>query len=123
MARFIVKGQKITADKAVLAKHLRQRMTPAERLLWERLRAKQLFGFHFRRQQIIQGYIVDFYCHSTGVVVEVDGGIHQEQRDADNFREQVIQALGLRILRVTNSEVIENLDDVLRQIEVICTNR
>lgn len=61
----IVIGQKINPEKAVRAKELRRNMTEAEKILWERLRANRLSGWHFRRQQVIRGFIVDLYCHAV----------------------------------------------------------
>ena len=70
----IVTEQKVTKEKQQRAKELRHDMTPAEKILWEELRANRL-GVHFRRQQVIAGFIVDFYCHKSALVVEVDGDI------------------------------------------------
>ena len=67
----IIPGQKVTKEKLERAKELRREMTPAEKILWHELRANKL-GVHFRRQQVIQGFIVDFYCHKAQLVVEVD---------------------------------------------------
>jgi very-short-patch-repair endonuclease len=72
----IITGQQVSPELKARAKELRQEMTPAESKLWQRLRAGRLEGFHFRRQQIIGGYIADFYCHAAGLVVEVDGIIY-----------------------------------------------
>lgn len=72
----IIPGQKVTKEKLERAKELRREMIPAEKLLWQEVRAKKL-GVRFRRQQIIQGFIVDFYCHKAALVVEVDGDIHK----------------------------------------------
>ncbi|MEN6301243.1 MAG: DUF559 domain-containing protein [Armatimonadia bacterium] len=102
--------------KRVLARSLRQEMTPAEGLLWKHLRRNQLGGWHFRRQQIIDGYIVDFYCHQVGLVVELDGDVHAFQREWDEHREVVLRRRGLQILRFTNSEVSRNLTGVLDHI-------
>lgn len=62
---------------------IRKMMTPADSKLWQRLRANRLEGLHFRRQQIIDSYFVDFYCHAVSLVVGVDGGIHMEQEVYD----------------------------------------
>src|SRR5262245_30698047 len=72
----IVTGQTVSDSKLELLQKLRHEMTPEEILLWSRLRANRLRGFHFRQQQFIHGFIADFYCHAAGVVVEVDGGVH-----------------------------------------------
>ena len=90
-------GQKVTKEKQERACELRRDMTPAERLLWKEVRANKL-GVHFRRQQVIQGFIVDFYCHKAGLVVEVDGDIHDLQKEEDERRETVLSAWGLRSL-------------------------
>ena len=80
-------GQRVTKEKLERARELRREMTPAEKLLWQEVRAKKL-GVHFRRHtcpggrcqgQIIEGFIVDFYCHRAALVVEVDGDIHDLQ--------------------------------------------
>jgi len=75
----IIPGQRVTKEKLERAKELRRNMTSAEKLLWQEVRAKKL-GVRFRRQQIIAGFIVDFYCHRAALVVEVDGDIHDLQQ-------------------------------------------
>ncbi len=96
----IVIGQHVPQEMLERAKELRKEMTPAEGLLWQRLRAGRLTGIHFRRQQVIGRFIVDFYCHQAGVVVEVDGGIHQEQVDYDQEREAYLRQHGLAVLAI-----------------------
>jgi very-short-patch-repair endonuclease len=71
----IVHGQRVTKEKLQRAKELRREMTPAEKILWQELRANKV-GVHFRRQQVIAGFIVDFYCHKASLVIEVDRDIH-----------------------------------------------
>lgn len=80
-------------------------MTPAEKLLWQEVRAKKL-GVRFRRQQVIAGFIVDFYCHKAALVVEVDGDVHDLQQEEDERREKVLTEMGLRIVRFGNDEVV-----------------
>ncbi len=120
MSNNILHGQKITPEKATLAKSLRQRMTPAEKLLWQALRRSQLDGFHFRRQQIIDGFVVDFYCHAIGLVIELDGDIHQQQKAYDAERDRLLQQRGLTILRLPNSAVTTDLTTTLEQIRTRC---
>ena len=112
----LVTGQHISPELKARAKELRQEMTPAETQLWQRLRANRLEGFHFRRQQIIGSYIVDFYCHSVGLVIEVDGGIHLAQQAEDHQRDLFLQNLGLTVLRFTNAQVEHEMDTVLSTI-------
>jgi very-short-patch-repair endonuclease len=90
----IIPGQKVTKEKLQRAKELRREMTPAEKLLWQELRANKL-GIHFRRQQVIAGFIVDFYCQKSALVVEVDGDIHDLQQEEDERRERVLSGLGM----------------------------
>lgn len=99
---------------------MRQSMTEAEKLLWQHLRVNRLNGWHFRRQQLIAGFIVDFYCHAAGLVVEVDGSVHDNQIDIDLERDQVLQGLMLRVLRIKNQEVCSNLEAVLQKIRDAC---
>jgi very-short-patch-repair endonuclease len=113
----IVVGQAVEAGKLERAKELRREMTPAERLLWAKLRANRVGGVRFRRQQVIAGLIVDFYCHAAGLVVEVDGPVHADQAEYDAARDQVLIERGLRVPRVTNAEVEYDIAGVLARIE------
>lgn len=99
----IVTGQRVTKEKLQRAKELRREMTPAEKLLWQEVRAKKL-GVRFRRQQIIEGFIVDFYCHKSALVVEVDGDVHDLQQEEDVRREKALSEMGLRIAVLGLSE-------------------
>ena len=114
----IVTGQRVTREKLEMARELRRNMTPAERALWGRLRANRLDGRHFRRQQIIDGFIVDFYCHQAALIIEVDGPIHEAQEEADAEREAVLNGRGLTVLRFTNRQVMNDIDQVLREIRL-----
>lgn len=119
----IVRGQRVDDEKVRFARRLRREMTPAEKVLWECLRRNQLDGLHFRRQQVIAGFIADFYCHAAGVVVELDGGIHTLQREADAERDLVFAGLGLTVLRIRNDEVFESRPAVLSRISGVCASR
>lgn len=111
----IIPGQRVNPEKLQRARELRHEMTPAEKILWSELRGNKL-GVHFRRQQIIAGFIVDFYCHKAGLVIELDGGIHTGQQIYDIERDKVLGELGLRIIRIRNDDVFKNLPQVLKQI-------
>ena len=106
--------------KVLRARQLRRALTPTERRLWDRLRANRLAGRHFRRQQPIAGFIVDFYCHAAALIVEVDGPVHDEQADADAERDRLLCERGFRVMRFTNEQVERSLPDVLRRIEALC---
>lgn len=102
------------------AKNLRLKMTEPETLLWERLRKKQMMGYRFRRQHPISQYIADFYCHPLKLIIEVDGGYHssKEQQSLDLARTEDLKSLGLRVIRFTNTEVIEQVEVVLGRIRL-----
>ena len=98
------------------ARDLRQAGTPPEKLLWLALRNGQIGGMKFRRQHPIGRFVVDFYCHSAWLVVEVDGMSHDNKVRQDTVRTDYIESQGLQILRVTNDDVMSDLDAVAREI-------
>ena len=102
------------------AKNLRKRLTDAERLLWNHLRAKQIEGVKFRRQEPIDNYIVDFVCFENRLIIEVDGGQHATEIEKDIGRDNYLKNNGFRILRFWNNEVFTNIDGVLEIIRVNC---
>ena len=95
---------------------MRRQPTAAEAKLWYFLRAGRLNGLHFRRQQLIDGFIVDFYCHSAGLVIELDGAVHQGQLEYDAERGRILKERGLCILRFSNMELETNCPAVLAKI-------
>jgi very-short-patch-repair endonuclease len=99
----------------------RRDMTPAEKILWQELRSNKL-GVHIRRQQVIAGFIIDFYCHKAALVIEVDGDIHDLQQEEDARREMVLSEMGLRIVRFGNEEVVKNLSVVVGKIREMVAN-
>jgi len=101
------------------ARALRGNQTEAEKVLWRRLRGKQVEGFRFRRQVPIGPYIADFVCQSVKLIVEVDGGQHAERAEYDEKRTAVLEGAGYRVLRVWNNEVFENLDGVLVRVREV----
>jgi very-short-patch-repair endonuclease len=108
------------ADPSAETNHprdLRRRQTDAERLLWRNLRRLQL-EVKFRRQHPIAGYIVDFYCAEAQLAVELDGGGHAglDQARYDRVRAELLECIGVKLLRFWNNEVFDNLDGVLETI-------
>jgi very-short-patch-repair endonuclease len=101
-----------------LSRNLRKNMTDAERLLWSKIRGKQLKGYQFYRQKIIDNYIVDFYCPKSKLVIEVDGSQHYstEGREKDKQRDNYMKRAGVTVLRFSDREVLEQLDVVLEKI-------
>jgi very-short-patch-repair endonuclease len=111
----IVRGQKVQPEKLLFAKRLRREMTPAETRLWRVLRGNAADGFHFRRQQVIEGYIVDFFCSSARLAIEVDGGVHEDLVKYDELRAGVLARNGVHLVRISN----EAMYDVEAVIEFI----
>ena len=111
----ITSSQSVRPDKLALAKRMRREMTPAERRLWAALRRNALDGFHFRRQQVIGGYIVDFYCDAAMLAIELDGGAHQDQWQYNESRDEAISRLGVRVLRIPDDAVL----DVEAALEIV----
>lgn len=112
----------LPVDLTPLARKLRKEMTPAERLLWSRLRDRRLAGFKFRRQVPVGPYIVDFLCAEARVIVEIDGGQHNfpDARAQDQERTRFLEAKGYKVLRFWNNEVLGNLEGVLTVILEAC---
>ncbi len=119
----IITGQHVINEQQIAARAMRRQMTPAEAILWERLRARRLGGYHFRRQQTIDRFIVDFYCHQSSLVVEVDGGVHRGQAEYDRERDQFLNDRHLKILRFSNTKVTNDLEKVLALILAACQGR
>jgi very-short-patch-repair endonuclease len=110
-----------------LARELRKRQTRAEAILWEQLRNREFLGKKFLRQHPLlfeymgrrAFFIADFYCHERRLVIEVDGKKHDYQRDYDELRTQVIDSLGIAVVRVKNEDIESNIDKVLERIRGI----
>ena len=98
-----------TSEKRDLARKFRRSPTEAERDAWELMRDRRLQGLKFRRQQVLEGYVADFYCAELRLVVEIDGGVHasDEVRAADEARTRDLEAAGYRVLRIGNALVTE----------------
>lgn len=99
-----------------IARRLRVNQTDAERVLWNRLRNRQIDGHKFVRQEPIVGYICDFVCRERSLVIEVDGGQHSDSAE-DAIRDQRLADEGYRVLRFWNNDVLGNLDGVLTTIQ------
>ena len=98
------------------ARQLRRASTDAEQRLWSVLRDRQLGNYKFRRQTPIGGYIVDFVCKEQRLVIELDGGRHQQRADSDRKRTEVLESLGYRVLRFWNRDVFDDLESVVDAI-------
>ena len=102
-----------------LAKQMRSNMTDQEAKLWSILRAKRFYGYKFKRQVLIGDYIVDFLCVEKSLIVEVDGGQHNEPNEIeyDKQRTAYLNNLGYKVIRFWNNEVRENIDGVCEEIK------
>ena len=98
------------------AKQLRQEQTAAESLLWECLRNRQLNNAKFRRQHNVGQIIADFYCHEAKLIIELDGGIHQQRQEEDRIRDEWAASNGIRVLRFPNERVFDDVEGVLGEI-------
>jgi very-short-patch-repair endonuclease len=106
------------------ADELRKRLTQAEKVLWNQLRARRFLGLKFRRQHPFGEFIFDFYCHEQLLAIEVDGEIHSapEQKARDTWRTTVLGEQGVRIIRIPNAEILTDVDKVMRHLEKFLTN-
>ena len=95
---------------------LRKHPTLAERILWQRLRNRNLDGLKFRRQHAIGQYIVDFYCDDLKLIIELDGGIHVCKKESDQDRQDELESLGYHVLRFKNQDVYQQILEVLNDI-------
>ena len=101
-----------------IAYDLRNRMTGAEKVLWEKLRNRQIKGFRFRRQHPINEFVVDFFCYEAKLIIELDGEAHDNpfQAERDEERTNMLKNMGLKEIRFRNEEVFNNLDEVVSKI-------
>ena len=106
------------------ARALRRNNTRYESILWQKLRNKKLHGVKFNRQHaikfIINGhkrfFVADFYCFEHKLVIEIDGEIHERQKDHDELRTYIMNTIGIKVIRFKNEEIENNLGDVLTKI-------
>ncbi len=123
-----MKKQKVTTEESGMHKganptifknafRLRNGMTKAEILLWDKLKGKQL-GYKFRRQHPIGNYIADFYCHQNLLIIELDGGYHLEEKQQyfDARRTKDLELAGITVIRFLNEEVVNDIERVVEEI-------
>jgi len=98
-----------------IARRLRVNQTDAETVLWSRIRNRQIEGFKFVRQLPLEGYVCDFVCREKSLIIEVDGGQHNESAE-DTVRDRQLGAAGFKVLRFWNNDVLRNIEGVLSTI-------
>ncbi len=104
------------------ARTMRREMTPAEAVLWNRVRGGRI-GYHIRRQQPLLGFIADFYCHGARLAIEVDGSVHDNQQDRDANRDACLAEIGIKVIRVSNASVFADVDSVIALIRDAIASR
>jgi very-short-patch-repair endonuclease len=123
-----IKSKLVLVAKA-RCRELRKNQTKAEVIFWNKVRNRQFRGLKFYRQYPLffdllgkeTFYIADFYCHEKRLVVELDGGIHEKQKKQDKLRDNMIDCLGIKVLRIGNKDVFENIDKVVKRVNAVLT--
>ena len=112
------KKSQLFREELASARGLRRRPTETEKRLWRLLRGRRFDGVKFRRQHPVGAYVVDFFCSDSKLVIELDGGGHgvEEQANNDQHRTREIGRLGFRVLRIWNTDVMQNPEGVLERI-------
>ena len=110
---FAASGTSCGTATVAMARASRREMSRQERVLWQALRRNAIDGLHFRRQHIICGYIVDFYCHRARLAIEVDRPAHQRQSDHDEFRDRLLSREGINVLHISAKAIDLSPDSVL----------
>jgi len=112
-------NEKINSPQYIikLARELIRNLTPYEEISWIELSGKKINGCKFGRQHPVYRYILDFYCHEKKLAIEVDGEIHQNKYDQDEFRDQYLQSIGIKTIRVTNDEILKDINKVVSMIK------
>ena len=106
-------------ERNILARELRKNSTIQERRLWNILKNRQFHNLKFKRQQPIGNYIVDFICKEAKIIIEVDGGQHNEKEniELDKIRTEFLESKGYKVIRFWNNEVYENIEGVIKRLE------
>ena len=109
-------------QQKIIRRILRQQPIGCERILWNKLRNRQLGGYKFKRQYSISKYIVDFYCAKARLVIEIDGATHSTEKEIqyDKQRQEFLEKQGVRVIRYLNTEIKEDLNEVLENILKYC---
>jgi very-short-patch-repair endonuclease len=114
----LIKNQRVTSKKKSRARELRQNMTEAEKIFWNSVRGRKFRNLKFRRQQIVEDFVVDFYCDALRLCVEIDGAVHNAEsaKKYDVERDKALKLHGLTMMRFANDEVISDVNKVLQEI-------
>jgi very-short-patch-repair endonuclease len=113
-------GHGATRKKLNFARALRRALTPTEIAMWAALRRRAVGGWKFRKQHVVAGFLVDFYCSDLRLAVEIDGTVHELTPHADAERTAALSRVGVTVVRVSATAVHADIDGVLREIEQAC---
>jgi very-short-patch-repair endonuclease len=103
--------------KKRFARTLRKEQTNSEKIVWELIRDRKFMNLKFRRQHVIEGFILDFYCHEIKLGIEIDGGIHNKRKDYDRMRQTIIESEGISVIRVSNRQISNRKRSILEMIK------
>lgn len=103
--------------KKIFARTLRKEQTKAEKIIWELLRKRKFMNLKFRRQHVIEGFVIDFYCFELKLGIEVDGGIHMKRKEYDKIRQEIIESEEISIIRISNQEIAEDKKAILKKLK------
>ncbi len=120
-------SKKLRQIAKATCRELRKNQTNAEKIFWEHVRNRKFMGLKINRQFPIfydllgkeTFYIADFYCHEKKLVIELDGKIHERQKEQDKIRTEILQELGLKVIRFKNDEIEQNTNQVLQTLKKI----
>jgi very-short-patch-repair endonuclease len=115
---FIIETSMTFISKKDFARELRKNMTLAEVLLWKELKSKQLLGLKFIRQKVQGKYILDFYCSELKIAIEVDGSTHDFRIEKDIIRDQYLNSVNIKVIRILDSQIKQNLSDTLEWLTI-----
>jgi very-short-patch-repair endonuclease len=108
--------------KTQFAKELRKDQTKAEEIVWKEIRNRKFLGLRFKRQFIIEGFIVDFYCDEFALAIEIDGRIHEKQKEYDAWRQKIIESNSVSFIRIKNEEVFQDIGILFDKIKDFVKN-
>ncbi len=107
--------------KKTFARNLRKEATAEEEKVWDVLRNRNFLNLKFRRQHVIKGFVVDFFCHDLNLAIEIDGKVHDKQKDYDLIRQKLLEERGVRFIRITNEEINRNIEVLFAKIKEMKT--
>ena len=106
--------------KRNFARILRKDQTKAEKIIWELLRNRKFMDLKFRRQHVIEGFVLDFYCHELRLGLEIDGSVHLKKKEYDALRQNIIESEGITIIRIANNEITKDKKSILVKLKKSC---